>query len=54
MINENLQHLTILPLEDLKIRRSSFSCTIKALEVYFHRYVSQDVKKAIEVLCTYR
>lgn len=45
MINENLAYLSVLPLEDLKIERSSFSCSVEPLEKYFHKYVSQDVKK---------
>ena len=47
MINENLAYLSVLPLEDLKIERSSFSCSVEPLENYFHRYVSQDVKKGL-------
>ena len=52
MINENLTYLSVLPLEDLKIERSSFSCSVEPLENYFHKYVSQDVKKGLQsVLC---
>ncbi|HHE9126432.1 TPA: GNAT family N-acetyltransferase, partial [Haemophilus influenzae] len=47
MINENLAYLSVLPLEDLKIERSSFSCSVEPLEKYFHKYVSQDVKKGL-------
>lgn len=47
MINENLAYLNILPLEDLRIERSSFSCSVEPLENYFHKYVSQDVKKGL-------
>lgn len=47
MINENLPYLRVFPLEDLKIERSSFSCSVEPLENYFHRYVSQDVKKGL-------
>ena len=47
MINNNLKDLIILPLEDLKIERRSFSCSVKPLENYFYRYVSQDVKKGL-------
>nr|WP_314739316.1 GNAT family N-acetyltransferase [uncultured Haemophilus sp.] len=47
MIKENLANLTVLPLENLAIERNTFSCHVKALENYFHRYVSQDVKKGL-------
>lgn len=47
MIKENLANLSILPLEHLKIERSSFHCSEKELETYFHQYVSQDVKKGL-------
>ena len=36
MINENLAYLSVLPLEDLKIERSSFSCSVESLENYFY------------------
>ena len=55
MINENLAYLSVLPLEDLKIERSSFSCSVEPLEKYFHKYVSQDVKeRACKVFCAYK
>ena len=47
MINGYLKNLTILPLEDLTIKRNDFSCTSEELEEYFHKYVSQDVKKGL-------
>lgn len=47
MVNDNLPYLSVLPLESLKIERNTFSCAVKALEDYFHRYVSQDVKKGL-------
>lgn len=47
MVSENLPYLGILPLENLKIERNTFSCPVKILEDYFHRYVSQDVKKGL-------
>lgn len=47
MNNENIKNLTVLSLEDLKIKRDSFSCSTKDLETYFHQYVSQDVKKGL-------
>lgn len=47
MINNSLSNLSILSLEDLKIKRDTFSCYVKELENYFHRYVSQDVKKKL-------
>lgn len=47
MINDHLKYLDILPLENLNIERSSFSCSNESLEAYFHKYVSQDVKKEL-------
>lgn len=47
MINERLSDLEVLPLEELKIDRNSFSCSVEALETYFHKYASQDVKKGL-------
>lgn len=47
MIKENLKNLTVLPLENLEIKRNTFSCSNKELEKYFHQYASQDVKKGL-------
>ncbi|MGX2975510.1 GNAT family N-acetyltransferase [Ursidibacter arcticus] len=47
MIKDSLPYLSVLPLEDLSIKRNSFSCTVKELEDYFHKYASQDVKKKL-------
>lgn len=47
MENEKLKNLTVLPLEALGIKKASFSCSVKALECYFHQYASQDVKKGL-------
>lgn len=47
MKNENLINLTVLPLEELGIKKTSFSCSVKALESYFHQNASQDVKKGL-------
>ena len=44
MIYENLN---IIPLDELQIKRGSFSCSVKALKDYFHQYASQDVKKGL-------
>lgn len=47
MIYENLKNITVTPLNELQIKRDSFSCSVKALQDYFHRYASQDVKKGL-------
>lgn len=47
MVDNNLENLKVIPLEELKIKKDSFSCHVKALENYFHRYASQDVKKRL-------
>ena len=47
MIYENLNNITVTPLDELQIKRGSFSCSVKALEDYFHQYASQDVKKGL-------
>lgn len=47
MIRDNLENLTVIPLDELEIGRNSFSCSVKPLEEYFHKYVSQDVKKGL-------
>lgn len=47
MLKDRLPYLIVLPLENLSIPRSSFSCAVKELETYFHKYVSQDVKKGL-------
>lgn len=47
MITDHLESLDILPLDSLNIERISFSCSSQPLEAYFHKYVSQDVKKGL-------
>lgn len=47
MISDNLKYLNVLPLEDLNIERNSFSCSSEPLENYFHKYVTQDIKKGL-------
>lgn len=47
MIYENLKNITVTSLDELKLERDSFSCSVKALDDYFHHYASQDVKKGL-------
>lgn len=47
MINDELENLCVLPLEELNLKKDSFSCSIKELEKYFHQYASQDVKRGL-------
>ncbi|AWX15494.1 GNAT family N-acetyltransferase [Mergibacter septicus] len=47
MKDDYLINLKFLPLEALKLERTSFSCSVEPLDTYFHKYVSQDVKKGL-------
>jgi len=47
MDNIQLQSLDIIALNELNIQRNTFLCGVAALDNYFYKYVSQDVKRGL-------
>ncbi|MFW9279093.1 GNAT family N-acetyltransferase, partial [Glaesserella parasuis] len=47
MNNDRFNNKTVISIEELSIKRDTFSCGIAELDTYFRKYVSQDIKRGL-------